>query len=470
MKLTKIIGTIGPVSENEETLKQMVKSGLNCIRINMSHAYFEEVDNRIELVRKINNELGSNVGILIDTKGPELRSGSFVGGSTILNEGDVVIVDNKNIEGDNKHFSINYSGLINDVKVGSSILLNNGLVRMTVLDKSDECLSCRVENTGLIKNKRAVNLPGTHLSMPFLSEKDIEDIEYAIKKDADFLALSFVSTKEDVVEVRTLLEKHNDNHMKIISKIENQYAVDNIDEILEVSDGIMVARGDLGVEVPMEQLPIIQKNLINKAIEKGKISIVATEMLASMEENPRPTRAEVSDVANAVLDGTDAIMLSGETAGGKYPVETVAMMAKIAMAVEADKKIDNQTKNVKVISNVTETIARSVIEAAKTIDAKLIVASTMSGYTAKKISNKRPHCPILATSPEISTVRSLALNYGVYTYLTSMVNSTDEILDESTKIARKVFELKTGDKVIITGGFPIGETKMTNLMKIEEIN
>lgn len=469
MKLTKIIATIGPASEQVEVLKEMAQSGLNCIRINMSHAQYDEAERRMNIIRDVNKETGSNIGILIDTKGPELRSGNFVGGSTTLKEGDIVTVDTSNIEGDNKHFSISYPGLVQDVKVGNSILLNNGLVRLTVLEKTSECLSCKVENTGTIKNRRAVNLPGVRLSIPFLSEKDIEDIEFAIKQDVDFLALSFVSSKEDVLEVRELLKKHGNTHIQIISKIENQHAVDNIDAILDVSDGIMVARGDLGVEVPMEKLPIIQKQLIHQCTQRGKISIVATEMLASMEENPRPTRAEVSDVANAVLDGTDAIMLSGETANGKYPVGTVEMMAKIAKEVEQDKKDGHITKEFKVISNITETIARSVIEAAKTIDAEVIVASTMSGYTARKISNYRPNCPILATSPDEKTVRKLALNYGVYAIVTGMVDSTDEIIRESIQIAKKYFQMNPGDKMIITGGFPIGTTKTTNLMKIEEI-
>lgn len=469
MKLTKIIATIGPASEQVEVLKEMAQSGLNCIRINMSHAQYDEAERRMNIIRDVNKETGSNIGILIDTKGPELRSGNFVGGSTTLKEGDIVTVDTSNIEGDNKHFSISYPGLMEDVKVGNSILLNNGLVRLTVLEKTNECLSCKVENTGTIKNRRAVNLPGVRLSIPFLSEKDIEDIEFAIKQDVDFLALSFVSSKEDVLEVRELLKKHGNTHIQIISKIENQHAVDNIDAILDVSDGIMVARGDLGVEVPMEKLPIIQKQLIHQCTQRGKISIVATEMLASMEENPRPTRAEVSDVANAVLDGTDAIMLSGETANGKYPVGTVEMMAKIAKEVEQDKKDGHITKEFKVISNITETIARSVIEAAKTIDAEVIVASTMSGYTARKISNYRLNCPILATSPDEKTVRKLALNYGVYAIVTGMVDSTDEIIRESIQIAKKYFQMNPGDKMIITGGFPIGTTKTTNLMKIEEI-
>lgn len=469
MKLTKIIATIGPASEQVEVLKEMAQSGLNCIRINMSHAQYDEAERRMNIIREVNKETGSNIGILIDTKGPELRSGNFIGGSTTLKEGDIVTVDTSNIEGDNKHFSISYPGLMEDVKVGNSILLNNGLVRLTVLEKTNECLSCKVENTGTIKNRRAVNLPGVRLSIPFLSEKDIEDIEFAIKQDVDFLALSFVSSKEDVLEVRELLKKHGNTHIQIISKIENQHAVDNIDAILDVSDGIMVARGDLGVEVPMEKLPIIQKQLIHQCTQRGKISIVATEMLASMEENPRPTRAEVSDVANAVLDGTDAIMLSGETANGKYPVGTVEMMAKIAKEVEQDKKDGHITKEFKVISNITETIARSVIEAAKTIDAEVIVASTMSGYTARKISNYRPNCPILATSPDEKTVRKLALNYGVYAIVTGMVDSTDEIIRESIQIAKKYFQMNPGDKMIITGGFPIGTTKTTNLMKIEEV-
>lgn len=470
MKLTKVIATIGPVSENEEVIKQMIQKGLNCIRINMSHASYDEVLKRIQIVRKINHEIGSNIGILVDTKGPEIRSGCFVDGGIRVEEGKIIRVDNKDCLGDEEHFSICYPKLMDDVLVGNDILLNNGLIRLHVLEKGEDHLICRVENGGYIKDRRAVNLPGVKLSMPFLSEKDTKDILFAIKQDVDFLALSFVSTKEDVLEVRELLKEQQNTHIRIISKIENQHAFDSIDDILEVSDGVMVARGDLGVEVPMEELPIMQKKIIQKCIETGKISIVATEMLASMETNPRPTRAEVSDVANAVLDGTDAIMLSGETAGGKYPVETVYMMSKIAQAMEENHYKETVVLNDIKTQNITETIARSVVEATKTIGAQLIVASTMSGYTAKKISRYRPNRPILATTPNERTVRSLSLNYGVCACLTQMGKTTDEIIDCSKIIARELFDLHPGDRIVLTGGFPIGMTKMTNLLKIEEIS
>jgi len=467
MKKTKIIGTIGPVSENENVLKELIKNGLNCIRINMSHAYYDECVNRINIVRKLNNELNSHVGILIDTKGPELRTGDFENGMVTLEKDKIVYVTNKEIIGNEKKFTIRYPNLLKDVKKGGTILLNNGLVKLTVLDILTDEIKCLVENTGNIKNKRSVNIPGVKLSIPFLSIKDKEDINFAIENDADFIALSFVSGKEDIEEVREILENNENKHIQLIAKIENQMAVDNIEDILKVSDGIMVARGDLGVEVPMEQLPSIQKKLVKLANKYGKICIVATEMLASMEFSPRPTRAEVSDVANAILDGTDAIMLSGETASGNFPIETVSIMSKIACETEASFNIDNIIKNEN--NSITKVIASSVVDAADKLQSKNIVAATTSGYTARQVSKYRPNCIIIATSQNEKTVRSLVLNYGIYPVLVPNFTNTDDIVQNAIEVSKEINNLKKDDTIIITGGFPNNNVKHTNFMKIEKI-
>lgn len=468
MKKTKIIGTIGPASEKENILRELIKNGLNCIRINMSHAYYDECINRINIVRKLNNELNSHVGILIDTKGPELRTGDFETGMITLEKDKIVYVKNNEIIGNENKFTIRYPNLIQDVKKGGTILLNNGLVRLTVLEIIENQLKCLVENTGSIKNKRSVNLPGVKLSIPFLSEKDKEDINFAIENDADFIALSFVSCKEDVEEVREILKINNNSHIQLIAKIENQMAVDNIEEILTVSDGIMVARGDLGVEVPMEQLPSIQKKLVSLANKFGKICIVATEMLASMEFSPRPTRAEVSDVANAILDGTDAIMLSGETASGEFPVETVSIMSKIAQ--ETEQRFEPARINFdSEIPSITKVIANSVVEAANKLHSKNIVASTTSGSTARLVSKYRPNCIIIATSQNERTVRSLVLNYGIEPVLVPEFDNTDDIVENAIEVSKRVNHLKKDDTIIITGGFPNNNVKHTNFMKIEKI-
>jgi len=468
MKKTKIIGTIGPVSEKYNILKQLVQNGLNCIRINMSHAYYEECINRINIVRKVNEELNSHVGILIDTKGPELRTGDFKNGEVNLIKDSIVYVTNEEMLGDENKFTIRYPNLIKDLKKGNIILLNNGLVRLSVIEVNKSDVKCIVENTGTIKNKRSVNLPGIKLSIPFLSDKDIEDINFAIKNDVDFIALSFVSCKEDVLEVREILKENNNEHIQLISKIENQMAVDNVREILVVSDGIMVARGDLGVEVPMEQLPSIQKKLVELANKSGKICIVATEMLASMEYSPRPTRAEVSDVANAIIEGTDAIMLSGETASGSFPVEAVSIMAKIAEETEQrfrKEKLDFDGEE----HSVTKVIASSVVEASLKLDCKNIVACTTSGYTARAISKYRPNCMIIATSQNEKTVRSLVLNYGIYPVLVPNFTNTDDIVNNAIEVSKETCLLSKGDTIIITGGFPNKRIKHTNFMKIEQI-
>lgn len=471
MKKTKIIATIGPASDKKETLREMILKGLNVIRINMSHAQYEEVTDRIKQVRELDTELDTYTGILIDTKGPEIRTGSFVDGAVMLNKEDIIEVSLDDTICDNTKVCIKYPNLYNDLKAGDIVLLNNGLVRLTVISNEEEHILARVENDGIIKNKRSVNLPGIKFSTPFISDKDREDIAYAIKSDADFLALSFVSTKEDVMEVREILKLNNNTHMQIISKIENQYAVDNIDDIIGASDGIMVARGDLGVEFDMEKLPSLQKKLVHKCHMAGKICIVATEMLASMENNLRPTRAEVSDVANAVFDGTDAVMLSGETASGIYPIDTVEIMSKIIEDAEANLSLFDLSDCSTYVGkkDVTESIAHSVLEVSGILSAKGIVTTTMTGLTARKISHYRPVCPIIAITPNELTARSLVLNYGVYTKISEKLTDVDEIIASSIEIGTAKLHLNKKDMIIIVGGLPLGEVNTTNFMKIQEI-
>lgn len=467
MKKTKIIASIGPASNDIKVFENMVKNGVNVARINFSHATIEERKKAVDTIVKVRDKLNENVGILYDTKGPEFRNGMLENDSIVLEEGKTIKIVKEDVLGNNERFSVNYPKVLDDLKVKDVILLENGLMKMEVIEKNEDFVNCKIISGGVLGNKKSLNVPNVKLNIPFISSIDYEDIVYACQNKADFIALSFVSSKEDVLSVRKILKEQNREDIKLISKIESMTGIDNIDEIIDESDGIMVARGDLGVEVKMTKLPIYQKIIIEKCREKGKICVVATEMLESMKKNLRPTRAEVSDVANAVLDGTDAVMLSGETTSGKYPIETVKYMADICE--EAEKYYDNSFKN-KVKTGVTETIAASVVESSKVFDIKVVVASTISGYTARGISNLKPDCYILATCTTKEVARSLSLNYGVITTIVPFVKTTDDIIKLARKEAIRVFGLKEKDKVLITGGFSKNtEKRITNFMKIEEI-
>ena len=468
MKKTKIICSIGPSSCNVETMTQMVNNGMNVARINFSHATKEEKEEVVETVKKVREITGKNVAILYDTKGPEFRNGIFVNDEIVLEEGKTIRVVKENVLGTEEYFSVNHPKAIESLNIGDVILLENGLMKIEVISKESDGVTARIINGGKLGNKKSLSVPGVKLDIPFISEEDYNDIVYAATHDGDFLALSFVSCKEDVLEVRDILKKYNRENMKIISKIECTTAIDNIKEIVEVSDGIMVARGDLGVEAPMEELPYLQRLIINECHKQGKFSIVATEMLESMKKNSRPTRAEVSDIANAVLNGTDAVMLSGETTTGKNPCEAVLYMANVAKATEAhlDYSIDIDFAS----KTIGGAIATSVVETANLLDAKLIVAATMSGNSAIKVSNLRPKCTVLATCVSSEVARSLALNWAVYPVVTNLYNSTDEIISDAKKKASEFMNLNSGDLILITGGFPNNtEVKTTNFMKIEMI-
>ncbi len=468
MKRTKIICSIGPASCDPDIMEQMVNKGMNVARINFSHATKEEKEGVVASVHEVRKRTGKPIAILYDTKGPEFRSGMLKDGEITLTEGKTIRVVKKDILGDEDQITVNHPGALDSISVGDTILLENGLMRMDVISKDDAGLTCQIINGGVLGNKKSLNVPGVQLDMPFISEQDREDIIYACEHEGDFLACSFVSSKEDVLEVRKILEEYNRPDLQIISKIESSTGIDNIDSIIEVSDGIMVARGDLGVEVPMHDLPMFQKMIIQKCREYGKFCIVATEMLASMYKSSRPTRAEVSDIANAVLDGADAVMLSGETTMGKYPIDAVYYMADICENTESYidyHKMPNPMSKL----GVTDTIAKGVVDAADMLDVKVIGAATMSGFTAKKISNLKPESIIMAACPTEAVARSLALNWGVYPVIVPIYHSTDEIIDGVKATAVKEVNLQKGDIMIITGGFPANTSIQTNFMKVEEI-
>ena len=468
MKKTKIICSIGPASQNPDVMEQMVLSGMNVARINLSHATIEERENVVKSVKEVRYRTGENIAILYDTKGPEFRNGELENGEIELIPGKFINIVKENVLGNSERFSVNHSEAIDSLSVGNIILLENGLMSIKVVEKNYDCVKCEIINGGILGNKKSLSVPGVHLNIPFISDVDYEDIVYAIEHDADYIALSFVSTKEDVLNVRDILKKYNREDIKIISKIESTTGVENIESILSVSDGIMVARGDLGVEARMEELPYLQKMMIKKARAYSKICIVATEMLESMKKSSRPTRAEISDVFNAVMDGTDAVMLSGETTTGKYPVETVKYMSEICEEAESHVHFEELPEFMRK-NNIVEMISISAATSANNLDAKLIVSSTMSGYTPRKVSNIRPDAPILAQCINESVARSLALYYGVYTKIIPIYDTTDQVLKESIKNAKKFMELKEDDIVIVIGGSHTLENKGTNLLKIEKI-
>ncbi len=468
MKKTKIICSIGPSSYDYDTFKQMVKNGMNVARINFSHATEDEKKTVLGLVKKINKELDYHIAVLFDTKGPDFRTGMMTNDCINLEQGKTIKVVKDDILGTEEAFTVNYKDALDSIEEGNEILLEDGLMKLKVIEKIDNGVNCKIVDGGVLGNKKGVNVPGVNLNLPFVSDLDRKDIIYACENGGDFLALSFVSSEDDVKEVRQLLKEHGREDMQIISKIESSRGIKNIDEIIEASDGIMVARGDLGVEMPMDKLPILQKIIIGKCRKRNKTCIVATEMLASMYTNARPTRAEVSDVSNAVLDGTDAVMLSGETTLGKHPAEAVKFMADACET--AEKYYNYELKPSSARNNVPGAIAYNVVETASILDVKVIVATTTSGYTAKLIGNLKPKSYVLATCMEEKIARGLALNYGVYPVVVKRHSKLEDIITQAKKKALEFTKLKEGDHIILSGGFPrnIG-VYTTNFMKIETI-
>lgn len=473
MRKTKIVCTIGPASETIEKLTQLIDAGMNVARLNFSHGDYEEHGKRIQNIREAVKATGKRVAILLDTKGPEIRTHNMKDGAIELKTGDSTIVSMKEVEGTKELISVTYEGLIHDVHVGSKILLDDGLIglEVTKIDLAQGEIHTKVLNNGTLKNKKGVNVPGVSVKLPGITEKDANDIIFGIEQGVDFIAASFVRRATDVLEIRQLLEEKNAGDIHIIPKIENQEGVDHIDEILDVSDGIMVARGDLGVEIPAEEVPLVQKELIKKCNALGKPVITATQMLDSMQRNPRPTRAEASDVANAIFDGTDAIMLSGETAAGQYPVEAVITMHNIASRTEealSHKDIlSNRSKETE--HNITDAIGQSVAYTALNLDANAIVTPTESGHTARMISKYRPKSPIVAVSSSEKVARRLSLVWGVYPQLGKKAITTDEMLSIAVQESLNSGIVKHGDLVVITAGVPVGEAGTTNIMKIHVV-
>ncbi|OEG00079.1 pyruvate kinase [Vulcanibacillus modesticaldus] len=464
---TKIVCTIGPASEEVAVLKKLIENGMNVARLNFSHGDYEEHGARINNIRQAAKETGKTVAILLDTKGPEIRTGVIGAPQVELKQGENIILTTEEIIGDEHKISITYDGLPNDVSPGSTILIDDGLIGLEVLEIEENEIHCKILNSGILKSKKGVNVPGVKINLPGITEKDANDIRFGIEQGLDFIAASFVRKASDVLEIRKILEEY-DADIQIISKIENQEGVENIDEILQVSDGIMVARGDLGVEIPAEDVPLVQKMIINKCNEAGKPVITATQMLDSMQRNPRPTRAEASDVANAIFDGTDAIMLSGETAAGKYPVESVATMARIAMRTEESLNFKEIFKNRSKAKHttVTDAISESVVNTAIDLDVNAILTPTESGQTAKFVSKYRPKAPIIAVTPHEDVLRKLSLVWGVIPVIGTTLNSTDEMLTSSVEKVLEAGYIKHGDLVVITAGVPVGQPGTTNLMKV----
>ena len=481
MKKTKIVSTLGPASNSVEIISELIEAGANVFRFNFSHGDHEEQLGRMTMVREAVKKTGKDVGILLDTKGAEIRT--TVQDTTEADYGRAGYIqfnvgDQTRISMDPEHkgtkekIAVTYPRLFDDVYVGGHILFDDGLIDMEIIEKDEAAreLVVVVKNAGMLGSRKGVNAPGVSISLPGITEKDADDIRFGLDNDIDFIAASFVRKAQDVLEIREILEEKNMTHVQIFSKIESQEGIDNIDEIIKVSDGIMVARGDMGVEIPAEEVPMVQKRIIKKCNAVGKSVITATQMLESMQQNPRPTRAEASDVANAVFDGTDATMLSGESANGDYPVQAVATMARIdieaenALAEMSTFQINQFDK-----TDVTETIGLSVARAAKNLGVKTIVAATESGYTAKMISKYRPDADILAVTFDERTKRGLMLNWGVYPTVAEKPSTTDEMFELAAKQAVDLGFAKEGDLILITAGVPVGERGTTNVMKIQMI-
>lgn len=473
MRKTKIVCTIGPASESIDTLIQLIESGMNVARLNFSHGDYEEHGNRIDNIRKAAKETGKSIAILLDTKGPEIRTGKFKEGQAHIELGSKVTISMDDVEGTANRFSITYDQLIHDVHVGSKILLDDGLIELQVTEINLETNEIITEalNSGMIKDKKGVNVPNVSVNLPGMTEQDARDIKFGIEQGVDFVAPSFIRRQSDVMEIKMLLERNEASHIKIIPKIENQEGVDNIESILDVSDGIMVARGDLGVEIPAADVPLVQKELIRKCNIHGKPVITATQMLDSMQRNPRPTRAEASDVANAIFDGTDAIMLSGETAAGDYPVESVQTMNDIALKTETalnNELMFNQLKQ-SVTMTITDAISQSVTHTARNLKASAIITATESGHTARMISKYRPKAPIIAVTSSSTIMRQLSLVWGVHAVEGRQGHSTDEMLAIAIDRGLSTGLFERGSQVVITAGVPVGESGTTNLMKVHVV-
>lgn len=467
MRRTKIVCTLGPSTDKGDILETMVREGMDVARFNFSHGTHPEQKGRLDKLKEIRSRLGKHVAALLDTKGPEIRIRTFADGKVELEEGQVFTLTPEEIEGTKDKVSVTYENLYKDVHVGGRVLIDDGLIELEVVSIEGKDVNCIVKNGGTVSNRKGINLPGVEVSMPFISEKDRDDILFGIREGFDFIAASFTRTAEDVEEIRTLLRENGGEKINIIAKIENQQGVNNIDSIIDAADGIMIARGDMGVEIPLEDVPVIQKEIITKVYHAGKQVITATQMLDSMMKNPRPTRAETTDVANAIYQGTSAIMLSGETAAGKYPIEALRTMVKIAVRTESDipysQHFSVRQKEEK--PDMTTAISHATCMTAIDLDAKAIITVSKSGHTAKMISKYRPGCQIVGCSPDEMTCRKLNLSWGVLPVLIKEEYSMEILFLHATEAAERMGYVKEGDVVVLTAGVPLGKPGNTNLLK-----
>ena len=472
MRKTKIVCTLGPATKDENVLRRRIEEGMDVARLNFSHGTHEEHKERIEMVKKLRRELDKPVAILLDTKGPEIRTRDFQGGKVTVEDGQIFTLTPRELLGDNTVASITYKNLAKDIQVGTTILIDDGLIKMEVEAINDEDIRCKVINGGTISNHKGINVPGVHLNMPYVSEQDVEDIKFGIENDVDFVAASFVRSAKDVLEIRDLLNANGGERINIISKIENAEGINHIDDIIYVSDGIMVARGDMGVEIAGEEVPIIQKMIIRKVYNAGKQVVTATQMLDSMVKNPRPTRAETTDVANAIYDGTSAIMLSGETAAGLYPVEAVQTMVRIAERTEQDidycKRFFQRERTAN--PNVTDAVCHATCTTAIDLNASAIVTVTKSGTSARMVSKYRPDCNIIAGTTSHKVYRQLNMSWGVTPIHLEEKNEIFDLFDHAVETAEKRGLLNSGETVVLTAGVPLGVSGNTNILKVEIVD
>lgn len=472
MRKTKIVATIGPASNSVEKIKELFEAGMNAARINFSHGSHESHGETINKIKQVREEMGLPIPLILDTKGPEIRTGVLKKEPVELVKGNQFILTTEEIEGDENRVSVTYSDFTKDLSVGSTVLIDDGLIELEVKEIKDNDVICEIINSGLLGSRKGVNIPDAHLGLPALSEKDISDIKFGIEMGFDYIAASFIRSAEDVKEIRKVLEENGGSSIKIISKIENREGVDNLEKILGVTDGIMVARGDLGVEIPLEEVPVIQKEMIRRCKERGKLVITATQMLESMVNNPRPTRAEANDVANAIFDGTDAIMLSGETAKGKYPVEAVKTMVRIAEKIESSidyKKVFMEEKSF-IAYNVTDAVSHATCTTAADLNATCIMAVSKSGFTVREVSKFRPACPIIAFTPEEQVKRQLNIIWGCYPYMLENVTTTTfDLFKAACGEGLRLEIIEDGDIVIFVGGMPVGIAGTTNTLKVHVV-
>lgn len=469
MRKTKIICTLGPSTDKEGILEELAIEGMDVARFNFSHGTHEEQKERLDRLKAIRARIHRPIAALLDTKGPEIRIREFAEGKVTLTEGQKFTLTADEISGTEEKVSITYKELYQDVKPGDSILIDDGLIELKVEEVEGSDIHCVVINGGVVSNKKGINLPGVNINMPFVSQKDKEDILFGIQEEFDFIAASFTRTADDVLEIRKILDENGGRDLNIIAKIENQQGVDNIDSIIEVADGIMIARGDMGVEIPLEDVPVIQKEIISKVYHAGKQVITATQMLDSMIKNPRPTRAETTDVANAIYQGTSAIMLSGETAAGKYPVEALRTMVKIALRTESDisynKEFSIYSRDNEAKINMTTAISHATCMTAIDLGAKAIITVSRSGNTARMISKYRPGCMIVGCSPEEHTCRQLNMSWGITPVHIKEEYSMEILLLHATEAAERAGYVEKGDIVVLTAGVPLGRSGNTNLLK-----